>query len=167
MYSIIYLIWTLGYLLIFYTLSYNAVLCYLSLLLHLFQFWPFGICVLWIYCHHCFVFCVLSYFWHFRILWTHFTVSPKRNWKIVLEIRYGHRVYNQFCCYILFVWGQLFSVGLVGEMALDSVPKWRSMRHLHIEFLCLYFLYVFFMILNYNQWIFLRIFISIFHLEKS
>ena len=96
MYSTIYFIWTHGYLLIFYTLSYDAILCYLLLLLHLFQLWPFVICVLWIYCHHCFTFCILSCLWHFRMLWSHFAVSPRRNWKIVLEIRYGHRVYNQF-----------------------------------------------------------------------
>lgn len=56
-----------------------------------------------------FHFCILSYFWHFRMLWSHFAVSLRRNWKIVLEIRYGHSFFSLSC--ILFVWGELFSVG--------------------------------------------------------
>lgn len=60
-----------------------------------------------------FHFCILSYFWHFRMLWSHFAVSLRRSWKIVLEIRYGHSVYNQlfffklhFICmgWIIFCW---------------------------------------------------------------
>lgn len=146
MYSIIYHVWTHGYLLIFYVLwamMQYYVICYCRPFV---PTWPLGICVLWTYCHHCFIFV------YFLISGTSGCCGltccvSKKKLKIVLEIRWwAQRVQSAFfllyfiCMgWIIFCWTLLEKWLLIlspSEGAHEASAYWISVS----AFLVFFFL---------------------------